>query len=168
MTKRAGLCILLALCLCASAAPGLAQTENADPRKVAFYRHVEPGQATMRVNVWGDVNEPGQYEVQAGTDLLELLFLAGGPNEGIERSNERRLTSVSLSRQTNAVWSMVFEAPLDDLTSFQQPYPPLQDGDALRVSIKSTRTFGWRDAFTIVGALGTIALVIDRVARLTN
>ena len=168
MNRPAGLRLLLALGLClVCAAEGRAQDDEA-PRKAAFYRHVEAGQATMRVNVWGDVMAPGQYEVQAGTDLLEVLFLAGGPNEGNERASERRQTQVLVSRQTGDVWSTIFEAPLDDLTSFQQPYPPLQDGDALRLDVRVSRPFSWRDAFTIIGAVGTIALVIDRVVRIAE
>ncbi len=165
MTKHAAVCLFLMAFLAAPVARVSAQTENSEPRRVSFYRHVEPGQATMRVNVWGDVHEPGQYEIQAGTDMLELLFLAGGPDEGIDRSTERRTTTVQVSRQTNNAWTVVFEAPLEDLTSFQRPYPALLDGDAVNVQVRLSRRFGWRDAFTVVGALGTLALVIDRITR---
>ena len=33
------------------------------------------------VHVWGEVNAPGQYRVADGTNVLELISLAGGPNE---------------------------------------------------------------------------------------
>ena len=33
------------------------------------------------VHIWGEVNNPGQYIVPDGTDVLELISLAGGPTE---------------------------------------------------------------------------------------
>ena len=145
-----------------------AQINRQNALPVAFYRHVEPGQATMQVRVWGDVVEAGIYEVQAGTDLLELIFLAGGPAGGIGRSAERRSTAIQLSRKGNDVWGIIFEADLDALTGQRQPYPSLLDGDALKIDVEVRRVFSWRDGFTIVGAVGTIALVIDRISRISS
>lgn len=122
----------------------------------------------MQVRLWGDVSAPGLYEVKAGTDLLELVFLAGGPGGGIGRSDERQQTTLSLSRKANNVWAVVFEADLDDITGRQQPYPPLQDGDALQLDVRVSRIIGWRDIFTVIGAVGTLALVIDRISRISN
>ena len=145
-----------------------AQVDSQNPRQVAFYRHVEPGQATMQVRVWGDVSAAGLYEVQAGTDLLELVFLAGGPSGGIGRSAERRNTTVQLSRKDNEVWGIVFEADLGALTTQQQPYPALLDGDALHIDVKIKRAFGWRDMFTVLGAIGTAVVIYDRIDRVSN
>ena len=39
------------------------------------------------VHVWGEVNAPGQYRVADGTNILELISLAGGPNEFSNLSN---------------------------------------------------------------------------------
>ena len=33
------------------------------------------------VHIWGEVKQPGQYVVPDGTNVLELISLAGGPNE---------------------------------------------------------------------------------------
>ena len=33
------------------------------------------------VHIWGEVKNPGQYIVPDGTNVLELISLAGGPNE---------------------------------------------------------------------------------------
>ncbi len=152
----------------ASPISSYAQIDRQNPRQVAFYRHVEPGQATMQVRVWGDVSSAGLYEVQAGTDMLELLFLAGGPSGGIGRSTERRNTTLQLSRKSGDVWGIVFEADLDALTNRQQPYPPIVDGDALNIDVKVKRTFGWRDMLTILGAVGTAVIIYDRVDRISN
>lgn len=166
--KYVGLCIVAAVWSLAFLTDGYAQIELQNPRQVAFYRYVEPGQATMKVRVWGDVSAAGLYEVQAGTDLLELLFLAGGPSGGIGRSDQRRQTVIRLSRKTNNIWSTVFEADLDDITDREQPYPPMQDGDALKVDIIVKRTLGWRDAFTVLGAIGTAVVIYDRIDRISS
>ncbi|MFQ5570586.1 MAG: SLBB domain-containing protein [Rhodothermales bacterium] len=165
-TMRIGsLYAILAVCFFALPSRSYAQQEDSPPRRVAFYRHVEPGQATMRVSVWGDVTAPGRYEVKAGTDLVELIFLAGGASEQTQRSNEKRKTSVLVSRKAGTSWSSIFEAPLEDITEHQLPYPALQDEDVVKLETVVSRTFSWRDGFTVVGALGTIALVIERISR---
>jgi len=45
------------------------------------------------VHIWGEIKNPGQYVVPDGTTVLELISLAGGPNEF---SN---LTNVRLTRE---------------------------------------------------------------------
>jgi len=34
----------------------------------------------MTVKIWGEVTKPGLYDVPIGTDLIELISAAGGPN----------------------------------------------------------------------------------------
>ncbi|MDD5230570.1 MAG: SLBB domain-containing protein [Candidatus Marinimicrobia bacterium] len=34
----------------------------------------------MTVKIWGEVTRPGLYDVPIGTDLIELISAAGGPN----------------------------------------------------------------------------------------
>lgn len=166
---RSGLLLLVLAALLATPAVSYAQDDDESAlRRVNFYRFVEPGQATMRVAVWGDVTAPGRYEIVAGTDLLDLLFLAGGTSEGVRRTNERRTSTVRVSRKMGDVWSVVFEAPLDAITAQQRPYPNLQDGDALKVDTVVRRTFGWRDTFTVIGAVGTLVLVAERLSRLSE
>ena len=35
----------------------------------------------MIVHIWGEVRSPGQYTVPDGTDILQLISIAGGPTE---------------------------------------------------------------------------------------
>lgn len=163
-----GLFTILTLWLLAVPGTSYAQVQNPETRRVAFYRYVEPGQATMRISVWGNVDAPGRYEVQAGTDLLELLSLAGGPSDRLRRSNETLRTSVVLSRKTDTSLSIVFEAPLSDLTTGLTPYPPLQDEDLLRIDTVISRSFNWRDGLTILGALTTSALLVLRITKIAD
>jgi hypothetical protein len=46
----------------------------------------------MSIRVWGEVRNPGIYEVPIGMDLIELLSCAGGP------SDKAKLTKVRLIR----------------------------------------------------------------------
>ena len=134
-------------------------------RTVTFFRFVEPGQASIRVNVWGDVSSAGRDEVQVGTGLLELLFLAGGPGERTRNTREERNTIVRLSRQTGEGWAVAYEAPLSDLMALQQPDPGLQDEDVIKIETSVRQRFGWRDALTVVGTVASLALIADRIVR---
>ncbi len=168
MIRYGKLFAILAACLLA--APGLsyAQVDEPDSRRVAFFRYVEPGQATMRISVWGNVDAPGRYEVQAGTDMLELLSLAGGPSDRLRRSNERLYTTVVLTRKTETSLSVIFEAPLVDLTTGVTAYPSLQDEDLLKVDTVINRTFDWRDGITVLGGLATLTLLVLRVTKIAE
>lgn len=57
------------------------------------YLLTEEQKLQIIVHIWGEVNKPGQYIVPDGTNVLELISLAGGPTE---YSN---LSSVKLTRE---------------------------------------------------------------------
>jgi len=44
------------------------------------------GRLLMKVNVWGEVNRPGIYEVPDQTDLVSLVSAAGGPTDAAKLS----------------------------------------------------------------------------------
>jgi len=44
------------------------------------------GRLLMKVNVWGEVNKPGIYEVPDQTDLVSLVSAAGGPTDAAKLS----------------------------------------------------------------------------------
>lgn len=168
MIARHGASLLVLALMLAAPPMSLAQDDELETRKANYYRFVERGQPAITVAIWGDVTAPGRYEVVAGTDLLDLLFLAGGTSEGVRRTNERRTSTIQVSRRVGEGWTVVFEAPLEAITARQQPYPGLQNGDALKIDTVVRRTFGWRDAFTVIGAVGTLALVAERITRLAE
>ena len=70
----------------------LPQTE-ATPRD--RYILTEEQKLEIMVHVWGEIRNPGQYLVPDGTNVLELISLAGGPNE------YSSLTNIVLSREYN-------------------------------------------------------------------
>lgn len=168
MTGYGGIVAILAMGMLALPTTSYAQADEPETRRVAFYRYVEPGQATMRISIWGNVDAPGRYEVQAGTDLLELLSLAGGPTDRLQRSNETLRTSVVLSRKTDMSLSIIFEAPLIDLTTGLTSYPSLQDEDLLKIDTMVSRSFDWRDGITVLGGLATVTLLVLRITRIAE
>ena len=62
-----------------SAQPSFGGVEDRQTNVQAYYFHFLPGEATIRVNIWGTVRQPGAYEVGEATTLGELISLAGGP-----------------------------------------------------------------------------------------
>jgi hypothetical protein len=43
----------------------------------------------IRVNIWGQVRQPGQYFIPSTTDLISLISVAGGPQSGSRLDNVR-------------------------------------------------------------------------------
>jgi len=48
----------------------------------------------MTIKVWGEVRQPGIYEIPIGMDLVELISSAGGPTD------RAKLTAVKVIRET--------------------------------------------------------------------
>ena len=142
------------------------QVESALTNASSFY-YVRAGTASVRVQVLGAVRAPGLYEVSEGTALGPVLALAGGPTLGTTSSDTRTDVTLRLHRPGPGGSELVFEGPFEASVA-QGGLPALRDGDVLVTEVRSRRTFGWRDAVQIVGALGVLALAIDRLADLGN
>ncbi len=150
-------CLLAGLALASPAAH--AQIVTATPG-VSVYRYAEPGRPTMDVQVWGAVRTPGLYQVETGTDLMELLSYAGGPQTGAQRGDEDRIVHVQLTRGARQV---LFEKTLDDLLA--EGYPELQDGDLMTVRTEVRTGIELRDLAVFTSSIGTLALVILRLVE---
>lgn len=133
----------------------------------AYHVFAKPGEATVQIQVLGNVKFPGIYEVGAGTDLGQLLALTGGPvqvfTEG--RVVRRTETTMRLYHGEGGRRDLVYEAAFETMLTNPGNYPVLQDGDVFNIeTLTFERTqFGWRDGLTIVATLATVALVIDRI-----
>jgi hypothetical protein len=156
-------CLLVLCCTGVLVARAQGLPEPDEGRSVAFYQYLERGESAIQVNVWGDVDAAGRYEVKVGTGLLELLFLAGAPTERSLSDREIRTSVIRLSRKSGDGWQVVLETPLERLLNLQQPDPVLQDEDILKIETRVRQRFNWRDLLTIVGTLGTLALLGERL-----
>jgi protein involved in polysaccharide export with SLBB domain len=157
---------LLLAVLLGGAAAAEAQRVTGSPG-VSVYRYAEPGQPTMDVRVWGAVRTPGVYQVERDTDLVELLTLAGGPLYDREIPNVERTVTVRISRG-EAGRQVVFEAPLAALFAEATVPPALQPDDVISVDVEVRQRFGWRDGLAVFSGLGTVAVIVLNILRLSN
>ncbi len=74
---------------------GWSQSDKSFPtikNRGALYYLGEQDELLIKVNIWGFVQNPGQYMVPNGTDLISLISFAGGPRE------QAKLNKVKLIR----------------------------------------------------------------------
>lgn len=166
--------ILLALLLTAAVAPhGWAQDGQSSIPSQQFgelqsnvpgtYFHAEPGEETMEVIVWGAVVNRGRYQVPTGTDLGELMSLAGGPSlEARERSRNRKVT-LTVSRKTPNGREIVYTMEGEQLVETDRSYPTLQERDIVTVRVTEWEGITIGRVFRFIGTLASMALVVDRV-----
>ena len=136
----------------------LGQSEQTRQNTTGYYYHHLPGEATIQVQVEGTVLYPGLYEVGTETDLRRVLALAGGPRYDVrDRQSDRRVEL----RILRPYAGQIYAATLADAAVNPSVIPPLRHDDVLLVDVIERRRFGWQDAATIVGALGTFGFLIQ-------
>jgi hypothetical protein len=154
---------LVLLCLVPeSVAQVIPQTQPA-----AVYRFAEAGTPTMEVRVWGAVRSPGVYQVARETDLVSLLSLAGGPLHAQDAPNVERTVTISVSRGEEGRRSLIYEGSLPELVRAPAGLM-LQDGDVVALDVDVVQRFSWRDGLTIFSALGSVAIIVLNIMRLSN
>ena len=132
----------------------------------AYYKFADPTDITIEVKVWGSVQYPGLYEVPQGTRLSTLLTLAGGPLGGSDSRTRRTYTIRHLRPQPNSgVYQAISESLMENEIVMLNDDSVLLPGDVIVAEEKVKQLFNWRDALSIATSLGTLVLVIDRVAR---
>ena len=141
----------------------IGQAEQTVTTAPGYYRHHMPGEATIQVQVSGNVVSPGLYEVADETDLRRLLALAGGPQVDIRNPDSDRRVELRLVRPERG---LVYGALLADAAANPSRIPPLCSDDALLVEVVDRRQFGWRDGLTVVGAIGTLAFALSQAGVL--
>ena len=83
----------------------------------------------INVNVIGEVNNPGRFELSANTPLVQAVLAAGGPSS---RANKRNVELVRINRNGSLTLKR-FQINLSEPTS-NQKNPPLRDGDSVLVN----------------------------------
>ncbi len=161
MLGRNVLLILGLLLLASTSLPAQSYTGGG-----AYYYFARPGDRTVLVSLWGAVRLPGKYEVREGTDLADLLSIAGGPMTESETGRAFQEIRVSISRSEASQRRIVFDMRYDSLLVYTGAFPVLQEGDIVNVRNIVHERFNWRDAISITTAMAAIALVIERLVRL--
>lgn len=125
----------------------------------------KPGEASVLVNLWGDVNAPGRFMVPTGTTLIELISFARGPASF--RTGETTLDWSKLRLEVN-VYRRNQELNIDEVVNFRfrytQQLPPgirdfvLQESDFITLEVKRRPAF--IDYMRIVGPIATVAATV--------
>jgi hypothetical protein len=121
----------------------------------AYYYIAKPGELTMQVNLWGMVRNPGRYEVASTVDLVQLISLAGGPQEYAD------MGEVRITRIMKSDTGMVKREHIVDLEHLDRVPPEeliLNPGDTIVIDPTSWPVV--RDAFSVVTTLAVIAAAV--------
>jgi protein involved in polysaccharide export with SLBB domain len=101
----------------------------------------------------------GIYEIGENIDLGKLMALAGGGGVGSGGRRETKVT-VHLFRLDGGERTRVLKEELDNFAARPQ-YPPLQDGDVVR--IETRQGLNWRDWLRITSSVTSLALTFLNV-----
>jgi hypothetical protein len=155
------------LCSTASAqalsAQGFGRIQETQTNTASFF-HAVPGEATVKVSVLGTVRVPGIYVVGAGTRLDELFAMSGGPTER-ETPDISSDVAISLFREEGETRQLIYHELLQSMLNEPGMYPALAEGDVLMVQTNMRRKFGWRDGLSVMTAVGTLALIVERLIQ---
>ncbi len=136
---------------------------------MANFYFAKPGDFTMLVSVWGAVGRPGRYEVPVGTDLGQLLSLAGGPGADVRGAvssdpYSRRASGnkiVRLSRLSGGGREIILEGNIEFLLRLKEQTVPLREGDI--VMLDEIRRFSFWDIITLISSSASVLLLLDRI-----
>jgi hypothetical protein len=169
MIPRYRLATLLAVFFFSCAAVGDATAQNLtggiQAQGTSYHVFARPGQNTILVTMVGSGIQTGLYELGEGTDLEQLVALAGF-DPGARQARNRRSIIIQLYREdAQEQRQLVHESSLQALVAAENPAPVLQLGDVVRVEVINRERFSWRDGLRIVTAAASLALIIERLSR---
>lgn len=126
----------------------------------AYYNYSEAEGYTISVNLWGFVNAPGKYRVPSSTTLIQLISMAGGPNDRARLSDIRILHDVTVD-STIVEPVNVFNLEEYQRTADSSLNPILIDNDTVIVNGDALNVFR-----EILAVFRDIALVVGTVLGL--
>ena len=131
------------------------------PPKEEYFLDPATQKLSIEVHLWGEVSKPGVYRVPLGTNVLELVSLAGGPTE---YSN---LSKVKLTRRASGGTASIVETV--DLAQYTDAkgkplIPMLAPGDLITVP----RNFrhAWERSIKLVGDIVIVANLIFLISQI--
>jgi hypothetical protein len=163
ISRSVGLVILV---LCVSAM-GVAQMDGLGPSATsvsaaAYYYISKSGEITMPLNLWGQVKNPGRYEVPISADLVTLISFAGGPL-GDAKMSAVKVTRIE--RIDNDIKKVEFTLNLERLDRLDSQTLSLRPGDTIYIE---RIPFGWPDFINLITAASTVAIAVASVISLSN
>jgi SLBB domain len=126
--------------------------------QAAYYYLSKPGEITMQVNLWGNVKNPGRYEIPISTDMVQLISFAGGP---LPEADLATVRIIRIAREGGSK-KVQFSINLNHIDQIDEQSLSLHPGDTIFID---------RISFTFesfVGILTTAATVAIAVASVIN
>jgi hypothetical protein len=127
--------------------------------------YARPGAATMVVNVWGSVGQPGLWRVERDVDLVEFLSVVGVPGVGQDNPGTREKNIITLYRVQRGERQEVYRKDVDAILADGAGYPSLQEGDILAITAQKRKTLGFQFFSTVVGTASSLTLLILRLTE---
>lgn len=153
------LCLWLSTCSLLQAQTSQSGLVSALPGgSLANYTFAKPGDLTIIINVWGNVEKPGRYEISSTMNLINLLSLAGGPGR------DAKLGEVRITRLTgadSATRRSVFTLNLEDLTKISEKELVLYPGDTIVLERSGWSKF--LEVFGVVTPIVTLTLAVVQI-----
>ncbi|MEM1056860.1 MAG: hypothetical protein AAGI52_15155 [Bacteroidota bacterium] len=130
--------------------------------------YARAGELTKRVSVWGTVRASGTYFVRQNVDLVELLSLAGGPSLNARAEDNERIVTIRVYRLEGDQRILAYEETLVDMIADPAAYPEILDNDVVEVETVEDRRWTFRDTVTVISAVSTTVLALERIYSLTR
>ena len=115
--------------------------------------------STINVNMVGEVKSPGQFQLRAGTPLMQAILRAGGPTPF--RANSNNVELVRINRDGTAT---LRRYSIDYRQGVSGPRnPPLRDGDSIIVnrSVFATGTDALNAVTTPLSGIANILALVE-------
>ena len=154
------------LLLTAMSGPGVvkAQPDLGGAGEGYVNTYARPGEATQTVYVWGAVGTPGIWEIETGTNLVELFSVVRPTGYGEESPGIRTRVLLRIHRTTDGETRVAHEMRLSELLQMRpQERPSLQPQDVIEVRNVQTRKFSFQLVSTVVGTLSSVTLLVIRI-----
>jgi NADH:ubiquinone oxidoreductase subunit F (NADH-binding) len=134
-----------------------------------YFYFAPPGAATVQVQVWGTIPQPGIYEVADSTSLDKLLSMAGGAPTGsrTEGLDPPEIT-VRVYRPDGSGRSLLFESRIEKILSGERQFRNLRDDAIVVVETTQQRNFTWRDALSVSSTALSLTLLVLRILEFRN
>ena len=136
-------------------------------QKGAYYDYSQPDQVNIDVSLWGGVQFAGRYTVPITTTVLDLLSLAGGPQE------KSLLEDIRIYRKDADSSHLMIKFSYNDLMweenlrFSENTIPDLKAGDVIIIPVAPR--FYWKDwlslGLTVLSAALSLAVFIYNVTK---
>jgi len=145
----------------------LAISQHVDAKKDK-YLMTEDQKLQIVVHIWGEINRPGQYIVPDGTDVRELISIAGGPNEFSNYKNIKLTREFvnslkeqnKISNDNKLITKKIITIDLQKYleNELSEPIPILQPGDIIKINRNN-----WSKWQTFIRVVSQLAIVVQAI-----